>query len=197
MRTTQLRSMHLAAQDGGRKLWHFLRRHASLLEARHRLSSLPAERLSVECRSAGTKQAAPSQVDVRLILGLCFGWHRAGLKTLKTLQLARYNAAIAAMRSSPFWWQQACAFVSTMSAATLQPDISTINSAATALKGHTPAYSLICVPPALCCSVTCWLHVEESCCGSRRFQCTWKQQRGAYTWTRSFAACIPFRPRDQ
>eukprot|EP00439_Symbiodinium_sp_Y106_P013918 s5422_g1.t11 len=47
-----------------------------------------------------------------------------------------YNAAIAALRSSPFRWQQAFALVHAMSVSKVQPDIATTNSAATALKGE-------------------------------------------------------------
>ncbi|CAE7261374.1 unnamed protein product, partial [Symbiodinium sp. CCMP2592] len=52
------------------------------------------------------------------------------------VDIRMYNAAIAALRSSPFRWQQAFALVHAMSASQLQPDIATTNSAATALKGE-------------------------------------------------------------
>ncbi|CAE7639030.1 PRMT10 [Symbiodinium microadriaticum] len=69
--------------------------------------------LRLNSRGAGTGGTTPPMVDVRM-----------------------YNAAIAALRSSPFRWQQAFALVHAMSVSQLQPDIATVNSAATALKGE-------------------------------------------------------------
>ncbi|CAE7395354.1 unnamed protein product, partial [Symbiodinium necroappetens] len=69
--------------------------------------------LRLNSRGAGTGGTTPPMVDVRM-----------------------YNAAIAALRSSPFRWQQAFALVHAMSVSQLQPDIATMNSAATALKGE-------------------------------------------------------------
>ncbi|CAE7194576.1 EMB2654 [Symbiodinium natans] len=47
-----------------------------------------------------------------------------------------YNAAIAALRSSPFRWQHAFLLLHAMSDEKLQPDTATVNSVATALKGE-------------------------------------------------------------
>ncbi|CAE7661190.1 unnamed protein product [Symbiodinium sp. CCMP2456] len=60
----------------------------------------------------------------------------AGGTTPRMVDVRMYNAAIAALRSSPFRWQQAFALVHAMSVSHLQPDIATMNSAATALKGE-------------------------------------------------------------
>ena len=83
---------------------------------------------------AGHKQAAPMVVDSRLRLAL----QLSGSDDYKrvTEHARRYNAAIAALRSSPSCWQQACALAQSMRGEHLEPDISTVNSAATALKGH-------------------------------------------------------------
>eukprot|EP00439_Symbiodinium_sp_Y106_P013936 s5422_g1.t15 len=88
----------------------------------HRTLPLPSKRLAA--RAGGRKLWHSSK------------WHSTLEVPAAEGLMSMYNAAIAALRSSPFRWQQAFALVHAMSVSKVQPDIATTNSAATALKGE-------------------------------------------------------------